>query len=251
MPRPLQQPALPHAPRTRPTAQSSSPAAPCVTSAADCIAFADSTPVCTSNGACVTCTSEDESLCTAQGGHCKVADDASLNSCVECTENAHCTNPAKSVCNPDTNQCEGCDADAVDDGSDEECKHIAKANVCLDHACVECTRDRRAACPSTPQGRAVCDGETHKCTDDAPGQTPVCGECRSDLQCNAGQRCVMTVWSPGGIETQAGYFCQWQSGAGSEPRRLPMTMMRDLSQGIARKAALTSLEERLRCARSG
>ena len=169
---------------------------PCVTSAADCIAFADSTPVCASNGACVTCTSEDESLCTAQGTHCKVDPNPALSICVACTDNSHCS-AATPICGAD-NTCHPCQAsDPCGAG-----KFCETASGSFQGQCVECSKDEVSNCLANGQ-QYVCNGSTRTCDLSRPAHsqtlcdacdgTGACGEhfdCVSDLECQSGQLCV-------------------------------------------------------------
>ena len=159
---------------------------------------------------CVVCTAENSGACT-DSAHCKVADDASLNSCVECTENAHCTNPAKSVCDTSSHQCKPCQGAS-------DCSHQAATPVCRtsDKLCVACLP---GAGNRTKCGDKVCDMVSESvptCADtETPRSADACAPCVSDEQCKVGQVCVKMGWDSDdndSKETDVGWFCQWKQG---------------------------------------
>ena len=159
------------------------------------------TPVCTPGGQCVGCSATERGACT-ESQQCDVL----AGACVECLQQTDCKDPKASVCDSTTHKCKACGVSSVND-----CDHVAGKNVCAAGECVECTAANRAACKTGDNQAAVCDGSQRSCAPYAVGGTGLCGACVSDAQCEAGQRCVQTLY-----EDQAvGWFCQWQRGGGS------------------------------------
>ncbi len=115
-----------------------------------------------------------------------------------CTSNVDCGTAGASRCA--AGACTTCQADA-------DCSHVGGRIVCLQGTCVQCTRDKAAACTSGGT-QYVCDPSSHACdmnrrarskglcnvctssTDSACAARP---DCISDDECQTGQVCVMVA----------------------------------------------------------
>lgn len=142
-------------------------------------------------GNCVQCSAGDQAACTSASDVCKTGG----NQCVDCNVNTDCKTATASRCA--ANACAACMVDA-------DCSQIAGKNVCLAGACVQCTKDKAAACASGGT-QYVCDPSSHACdmnrrarsktlcnacassTDTACKARP---DCISDNECQSGQACV-------------------------------------------------------------
>lgn len=145
--------------------------------------------------------------CTADAGTCAAGElcDVLRGECVQCLTNADCKDPSASVCDVTSHTCQGCkEANAMD------CSHIEGKQVCLESKCVQCTKDKLAAClvqqSPTKTVQNACHALTHTCTDDEVKKTPPCGECVSDAQCTPGHVCVAMTF--GGQPIAGKWYCQ-------------------------------------------
>ncbi|MET0340526.1 MAG: hypothetical protein ABW252_05970 [Polyangiales bacterium] len=178
---------------------------------ADCAGF-PATPACGPSGACVPCAADELRACSGAAPSCDVA----TGQCIECSADAHCPDPQRSVCNPSSHTCEPCTTNA-------QCTHLPGAGQCIAGTCVECTATALDACRETLTGGAirqyVCDAATHRCDRARLARSKtLCGGCVSDLECAAGQLCVDTPAGAGSEVCQ-----QVQLGAALCPRPYGMT----------------------------
>jgi hypothetical protein len=131
---------------------------------------------------CVSCTATDPGSC-ARNEFCNVLQ----GECVGCLQHTDCKDAKASVCNSETYQCQGCVEDA-------DCGHITDKHVCLAGECVQCTKDKLAACvvqqSPTTSVQNVCHALSHTCTNKELGKTQICGDCVSDAECVSGHVCV-------------------------------------------------------------
>jgi hypothetical protein len=161
----------------------------------------DPTPVCVEpTKTCVACTATDRGACTAE----QVCD-VLRGECVECLQNADCKDARKSVCEVASHTCQPCA-----EGSASDCSHIEDKHVCLASECVECTKDKLAAClvqdSPTKTTQYACHAISHTCTNYELRKTPPCGECVSDAQCTVGHVCVTMEF--GGQPIPEKWYCQ-------------------------------------------
>jgi hypothetical protein len=145
--------------------------------------------------------------CTADAGTCAAGElcDVLHGECVQCLTNTDCKNPNASVCDLASHTCNGCQETSASD-----CSHIEGKQVCLESKCVQCTKDKLAACevqqsPTTTVQNA-CHALTHTCSDNEVKKTPPCGECVSDAQCTLGHVCVAMAF--GGQPIAGKWYCQ-------------------------------------------
>src|SRR5690606_18976584 len=125
---------------------------------------------------------------------------AAENTCVECLDNTHCTEPDAPVCDLETNSCTGC-------SENEGCAHLTETTLCAPESatCVAClTADD---CDGN-----VCDPSSHTCTDLSAGTEVACEPCQYDAQCIPGQVCVEMSYSDP-TDGVVGSFCLWRMAA--------------------------------------
>ena len=144
------------------------------------------TPVCNDELQCVECTAEQGSFCTDQMLVCK----AGAFECVECNANSDCNDPSAARCDPEQNECGGCE-------SETDCIGIEGRPICDDRTCVQCT-------PATEDvdcdGKS-CDPRTRECTETTLASRETCETCVSDSECGVDgsasleDRCV-AMFSP-------------------------------------------------------
>jgi hypothetical protein len=143
--------------------------------------------------------------CTADAGICRADQlcDVLQGACVQCLTSADCKDPSASVCDLASHTCTGCKQTS-------DCGHIDGKQICLAGTCVQCTKDKLAACvvqqSPTKTVQNACNALNHTCTDDELGKTPPCGECVSDAQCMAGHVCVAMAF--GGQPIVGKWYCQ-------------------------------------------
>ena len=138
------------------------------------------TPVCNDELQCVECTAEQGSFCTDQMLVCKTG----AFECVECNANSDCNDPSAARCDPEQNECGGCE-------SETDCIGIEGRPICDDRTCVQCT-------PATEDvdcdGKS-CDPRTRECTETTLASRETCETCVSDSECKeAGNRCVAMTY---------------------------------------------------------
>ena len=138
------------------------------------------TPVCNDDLQCVECTAEQDSFCTNQSLVCKTG----AFECVECNASSDCNEPSASRCDPEQNECGGCESEA-------DCIGIEGRPVCEDRTCVQCT-------PATEDvdcdGKS-CDPLTRECTETTLASRETCETCVSDSECKeVGNRCVAMTY---------------------------------------------------------
>ncbi len=166
------------------------------------------TPACVAGVGCFECSAENDSLCSGTKPFCK----AGGNACVECNENADCSNEGAPHCNAD-NTCGQCVAN-------EDCGRWGK--VCSTGQCVQCTPETEVAqCPDRDpkpgdQGPA-CDPVALTCTGAPRGSVSGCGACASDSECEDGSRCVSMTFS----SQPHGQYCVQIAPAGFCPDGAP------------------------------
>jgi hypothetical protein len=154
----------------------------------DCARFGDR-PNCSPAGTCVACTTEREQLCTEIVPAC----DPDTNTCVQCVADADCTTEAKPACGADRS-CGGCTEDA-------DCERFDKVCNTTSGACVQCRPDSEATdCPGT-----ACDPKLFTCTTRQRNSVTTCNACVSDSECVADHRCIPMTF--GTTQQALGGFC--------------------------------------------
>jgi hypothetical protein len=151
------------------------------------------TPVCNDELQCVECTAEQGSFCTDQMLVCK----AGAFECVECNANSDCNDPSAARCDPEQNECGGCE-------SETDCIGIEGRPICNDRTCVQCT-------PATEDvdcdGKS-CDPASFACTDTEVGSLETCEECVADSECGEdGNRCVPMTYDGARYPNEGIGFC--------------------------------------------
>ena len=138
------------------------------------------TPVCNDDLQCVECTAEQDSFCTDQSLVCKTG----AFECVECNASSDCNDPSAARCEPEQNECGGCESEA-------DCIGIEGRPVCDDRTCVQCT----PATEDVDCGGKSCDPLTRECTETTLASRETCETCVSDSECKeAGNRCVAMTY---------------------------------------------------------
>jgi hypothetical protein len=213
------------APTCTPTCQGATPI--CLESSLTCVECTEaahcpgSKPVCKTErnadagtdsaiNTCVQCTHDEH--CPGNMPIC----DASKNTCVECLNNADCTEASASLCLSGT--CSHCAANA-------DCSHIAGKNVCKtvpdsdagtssDDAgasagtCVQCTGTDYGACGQSNGKNLVCDSLNNTCSSSTQHSAGLCQTCVSDAQCHAGELCAEQIFNGKPV----GYYCFYIKG---------------------------------------
>ena len=166
-----------------PEAEASPCGITCPTDRPECLA---------ATGNCVQCLSDDGGACA--GKLCSAS-----YSCIECRENKDCKNPDASFCNLGSGTCVPCS-----EGSDSQCNHITGKGVCSAGQCVQCRRDKAAACFAEGT-QYVCDATRRSCDFNRKQRSKtLCNacvsasdtgckakvDCVSDDECQTGQACV-------------------------------------------------------------
>ena len=125
------------------------------------------TPVCNDDLQCVACTAEQDSFCTDQSLVCKTG----AFECVECNASSDCNDPSAARCDPEQNECGGCESEA-------DCIGIEGLPRCEARTCVECTLGTEEA---DCNGNS-CDPATFMCTGTKVGRLETCEECVADSE---------------------------------------------------------------------
>lgn len=128
--------------------------------------------------------------------------DADTAACVQCTQQADCTDPSASVC--DLGTCEPCTVGA-------DCAHLSDTPICDAGACVECSAADDSACNGNS-----CDTATGTCTTTPKGSVDRCGSCLADSECTAGHACAPMDFK--GSARSGGYCLPVDSGSCDEPQ---------------------------------
>lgn len=151
------------------------------------------------------------SVATA-GGRDTCIEDPAFPGCMDWTPDAACEATAP-VCSG-AGACGGCLLD-------KHCSHLSR--VCGETgACVECTPDTEfGQCPDVDpspgdQGPA-CDPVAKTCTGKPRGTVSGCGACLSDSECEAGSRCVSTMFEA----SRHGSYCLQIAPTDGCPRGAP------------------------------
>ncbi len=174
-------------------------------------------PACatTESGArCAECTRDEHCASNPASGRCQADPIATrAHTCVQCLEDADCTDPLAPRC--EQNVCAPCI-------SSENCGHIPGRNVCDNQECVQCTGAERDACSG---GAGVCNALTRTCTLLPVGSAGLCDTCVSDAHCSANGTSFCAVQLFAGSEV--GHFCfpaSSQNGCSLTPFSNPIPM---------------------------
>ncbi|WP_338023474.1 outer membrane exchange protein TraA [Archangium primigenium] len=150
------------------------------------------------NGAALCAPCDSAVFCGPSCSPCGQSTPACVNrngtfTCAECTKDSDCKNGR---CDPETNQCRGCNTDAQCsngqhcDTEAHECRdcvtndHCGRGQTCVDNTCQACSAQDSCAgtsCNCCPGGL--------KCASPTPGASPTCVECSNDNDCADGKRC--------------------------------------------------------------
>lgn len=132
---------------------------------------------------CVECSEGQTSSCDAAGKRCW------MQSCVQCTENRHCTSPEHSACDANNHACQACT-------NDSQCMHLTATPLCElgQRLCVQCTKaTERQRCG---EGMS-CNESTHTCQAvAAPPARGLCLPCAQDAECGSAAGCVSYLGLP-------------------------------------------------------
>jgi hypothetical protein len=151
------------------------------------------TPVCNDDLQCVECAAEQDSFCTDQSLVCKTG----AFECVECNASSECNDPSAARCDPEQNECGGCE-------SETDCIGIEGRPVCDDRTCVQCT----PATEDVDCGGNSCDPATFTCTNTEVGSLETCEECVADSECGEdGNRCVPMTYDGARYPNEGIGFC--------------------------------------------
>ncbi|WP_158542599.1 hypothetical protein [Lujinxingia litoralis] len=117
-------------------------------------------------------------LCVPGYYPCEEGCDGPPGQCVECLENAHCTDPQAPVCQQGA--CTGC-------ASNQDCAGVEGKAICdvATGMCAECLPGQSEAC-----GDFSCDPQTRECTTTELKSRGSCESCRSDDECAPDHICV-------------------------------------------------------------
>ena len=170
------------------------------------------TPVCNDDLQCVECTAEEDSFCTDQSLVCKTG----AFECVECNASSDCNDPSAARCDPEQNECGGCESEA-------DCIGIEGLPVCDNRTCVQCT----PATEGVDCGWTSCDPLTRECTETTVGSRGTCEECVADSECGQdGNRCVPMNYDGARYPNEGIGFCLKSidlGGSCANPYRIVVT----------------------------
>jgi hypothetical protein len=170
------------------------------------------TPVCNVDLQCVPCTADLDDFCTDMALVCKTG----AFECVACNANSDCNDPSAARCDPEQNECEGCETEA-------DCIGIEGLPRCEARTCVECT-------PGTEEADCngnSCDPATFMCTGTKVGSLETCEECVADSECGQdGNRCVPMTYDGARYPNEGIGFCLKSidlGGSCANPYRIVVT----------------------------
>jgi uncharacterized repeat protein (TIGR01451 family) len=185
----------------------------CTTDAA-CAVKDPSKPACATSGACVICTTQNETACQGATPACNGA----TNTCVECTDNSDCTSPT-GICDKGSNKCvqclnaNDCPGQSACNASTKTCVACITSNdcagvtpICNASICGACKNDaecktkdpQNPVCATTGSSAGACvpctPGNASACPSDKPvcSANDTCVACTKDSECTGGLKCDTT-----------------------------------------------------------
>ncbi len=122
--------------------------------------------------------------------------------CVECEQDAHCTELDAAYCDLSSHTCQPCFADAA-------CERFEDTPECdeISGACVACTADTE----DEHCGSFSCDREQGICSSVEQGSLQACGACQADSECASGLGCVEHFFQ-GDEDQSLGSLCFYRKG---------------------------------------
>ncbi len=123
--------------------------------------------------------------------------------CVECEQDAHCTELDAAYCDLSSHTCEPCFADAA-------CERFEDTPECdeISGACVACTADTE----DEHCGSVSCDREQGICSSVEQGSLQACSACQADSECASGLSCVEHLFQDE-QDQSLGSFCFYRKGS--------------------------------------
>ncbi len=153
----------------------------------DCARFAD-TPVCGPKGTCVVCTTDHDQLCPSAAPAC----DPNTNECVQCVADADCTSEGAAACSTNRS-CGACTQDS-------QCTRFNKVCDTKGGSCVECRPETETM---DCKNGTSCNPNTFKCGTRQRGSVALCNTCDADSECVSDSRCIPMMFGSSAV----GNFC--------------------------------------------